>query len=201
MGADEIARIEEEGIEKTKIEDWQSARTLFLQALAIDMPALRQAEILSNVAGTYLKEGNSDLAYSTAEKAVSILNSEGISAPHLRSRFYNIMVMTKGELTIGRWPRPLVFVGGAYLGFSIASYDASGAPKELLPFLSHYGPALFTAPLWLVLIACLALRGWNQLTWRLALKLGRYFLYGLACSFLISNFLLAVIPKISGHGN
>ena len=191
MAMDEIRRIEEEGIEKTKISDWRSARILFKHALSLDMSPLRRAEILANVALTYLREGNTDLAYSTAEEAMGILNIEGISAPHLRGKLQDIMVNTKGTLTVRGWPIPVVFIGGAYLGFRIASYHASFGSMDFGTLFSHYGVAIATALVWCAAVAAFALRGWNQYSWQLTLRLLRHLVFSFACSFLFFNFFIA----------
>src|SRR4051812_23068313 len=69
---DVIASVESEGVRRTEVRDWSGARAYFQQALTFDMPALRQAEILRNVVGTYLKEGNVPAAVATAEQAIKI---------------------------------------------------------------------------------------------------------------------------------
>ena len=80
MIRDEITKIEEKGIRKTQIGDWCGAREYFEEALIHDMPALRQAEILRNIAGTYLKVGNREDVILTSVKAMAVLDSENISA-------------------------------------------------------------------------------------------------------------------------
>ena len=73
--SDEIAKIEKEGIEKTRVRDWAGARVLFEEALTFEMPALRRAEILRNVAGTCLEEGNRFGVQETSRRAIEVLDT------------------------------------------------------------------------------------------------------------------------------
>ena len=114
MPDDEIARIEAEGISKPEVKDWPGARALFEQALRFEMPALRRAEILRNVAKTYFFEDDLKMANTTAQQALSILNSKwwagaragaraNARAWPLRKNLYDIVEASGGTADIKSW--------------------------------------------------------------------------------------------------
>ena len=139
---DEITNIEAEGIRRTQVGDWSGARNYFEQALTFDMPAVRQAQILRNVAGTYMKEGNRQGAAGTAERAIAVLDSAGVSAEQLRNELHNISAFSGGRMPLSTFWYSVVFLAGLYWGVSAAS----GAPMD--PKLVYFAPpliCLFTA--------------------------------------------------------
>ena len=156
MAADEIARLEEDAIRRTSVSDWPGARVLFEQALTFEMPALRRAHILKNVAGTYWKERNSPAAAATAQRAIEVLNSAGVGgveAEKLRNELHNICTFTSGKLPVSKFWYGVVFLAGLYWGVSVAS----GAPMDrTLVFL---GP-----PLLCLVNAWIAVGGLNTRT-------------------------------------
>jgi tetratricopeptide (TPR) repeat protein len=139
---DEIAKIEAEGIRRTQVGDWNGAREYFEQALAFDMPALRQAQILKNVAGTYIKERDRQAAVRTVERAIAVLDSANVSAEQLRNELHNLSTLSGGRMPLSTFWYAVVFLAGLYWGVSVAS----GAPMD--PKLVYLGPpvlCLFTA--------------------------------------------------------
>ena len=74
----QMARMKSGESRKKRQDEIGEGSNLFKRALSFDMPQLRRAEILANVALTYLKENNAHIAYSTAEKAMDILQKESV---------------------------------------------------------------------------------------------------------------------------
>lgn len=133
---DEIAKIEVEGIRLTQVGDWSGARSYFEQALTLEMPALRRAQILRNVAGTYLKEGDREGVVATAERALAILDASDVPAERLRSELHNMSSFSGGRLPVSTFWYAVVFVAGLYWGISVAS----GAPMK--PILVYLAPPI-----------------------------------------------------------
>jgi hypothetical protein len=184
MAVDQIGAIEEQGIAETKENNWPAARRFFLEALTLEMLPQRRAHILRHLAATYHQENDHTSAYTTAEKALEILDSEGIHARRLRGDLYRLIIESKGELRVGRWPFLVAFLGGAYLGFRMgqdfAAWSVLGISVKLGAIFKYYAIAMITAPIWIFGIACLATRGLYPWTPRAAWQIGRYFLYGFA---------------------
>jgi hypothetical protein len=124
---DEIAQLEAQAIERTNIQDWEGARALFGQALTFEMPLLRRAEILRNVAGTYWKEGNLAKGNAAAQQALEILHTlpvKGPKARHLQNELLKYQFSIGKQTAVNRLWYLLVLAAGVYWGIS----TASGAP-------------------------------------------------------------------------
>ena len=176
MIRDEITKIEEEGIRKTQIGDWSVAREYFEEALLHDMPALRQAKILRNIAGTYLKEGNREGVILTTEKAIAVLDSENISAPNLRNELKNLSTFSGSGLPLSTFWYGVVFIAGIYWGLSFVS----GAPMD--------AKLVFLSPPFICLAnSCFALRGLNSRSLIGALTLYVDFLFSFGIGYMIAE--------------
>jgi hypothetical protein len=183
--SDEIARIEGEGVEKTRIGDWRGARALFEQALTFEMPALRRAQILRNVAGTYLKEGNHSGVQETSRRAIEVLDTAGVGggrAEQLRNELRNLESFTGGRLPLSTFWYGVVFLAGLYWGVSFASGAtfANGVPMSAtlafaLPPVMCFGTA------------CVAVGGLNSRSLLGAATLYVNFLFSFAIGYGVSS--------------
>ena len=172
---DEIAQIEVEGIRRTEVGDWKGARSHFEKALQLDMPALRQAEILRNVAGTYMKEGNRQGVVETVERALAILDSADVPADKLRSELHNMSSFSGGRLPLSTFWYAVVFVAGLYWGISVAS----GAPMK--PMLVYFAP-----PVICLGTAAVAVGGLNSRAWLGAVTLYVNYLFSFGIGYAIA---------------
>ena len=177
---DEIAKVEAEGMRRTEVSDWNGARTYFEQALTFDMPPLRQAEILRNIALTHFKEGNQQGAADTVQRAIAILDSAGLSAERLRNDLYTMSSpsdISSGKLPLSTFWYTIVFLAGLYWGVSVAS----GAPMN--PMLVYLGP-----PIICLFMAVAAVGGLNTKAVYGAVTLYVNFLFSFGIGYAVAAF-------------
>jgi hypothetical protein len=182
---DEIARIESEGIQKTQVSDWPGARVLFAKSLTFEMPALRRAEILKNVAMTYYKEGNRSEAQNTSRQAVETLEKAGISsqrAEQLRRELLNLETYAGGRLPLPTFWYGVTFLAGLYWGISFASGSHFVNGAAMTPALAFSLPVL-----WSLGIACVILRGLNSRSLLAAMTLFASFAFTFAIGYAVSS--------------
>lgn len=173
---DQITKIEEEGIRRTQINDWSGAREYFEQALTLHMPALRQAQILRNIAGTYFKEGNQQAVVRTVEQAIAILDAAGVPAEQLRSELLNISTFSGGKMPLSTFWYAVVFLAGLYWGVSAAS----GAAMD--PKLLYFSP-----PIICLFTACVAVGGLNSRALLGAATLYANFLFSFGIGYAVAS--------------
>jgi hypothetical protein len=120
---DNIHAIELEAVRKTGDRDWHAARELFEKALTLEMPDLRQAEILRSITRTYRLGDEPKMAIVTAEQAIEKLNSAGVWAPRLRSDRYDEISVCGGNVEIPTNPfrNAVMCLSGLVAGFASGS--------------------------------------------------------------------------------
>jgi len=156
MDDDEITMLEIKAIQRTNLRDWQGARTFFEQALGLEMPDYRRVEVLRNVAGTYLKEGNRSAAAATARRAIELLDSTGAghaNARKLRNELLSVETSTSARLPLQRYWYAVVLLAGLYWGVSVASrapIDPTPGTLDVRTFLVRSCPLLSCRSLCLV---------------------------------------------------
>ena len=183
--SDEIARIEREGIQKTSSGDWSGARALFEQALTFEMPAIRRAEILKNVAGTYLKEGDHPGVQETSRRAIGVLDTAGAvggRADQLRNELNNLQSFTGGRLPLSTFWYGVVFLAGLYWGISFASGATFANAAPMSPTFAFALP-----PAMCLGTACVAVGGLNSRSLLGAVTLYVNFLFSFAIGYGVSS--------------
>lgn len=182
---DEIARIESEGIQKTHLADWPAARALFAKALTFDMPALRRAQILRNVALTYIKEGNRSEAQKTSQQAVETLDEASTGshrAEQLRNELLNLETYAGGRLPLPIFWYWVAFFAGLYWGMSFASGATFANGAAMTPML------VFAIPVLMCLgVASVVLRGLNSRSLLAAVTLFASFAFTFVIGYAVSS--------------